>query len=155
MGDRLVARPLPAQNNTTHRDADKHSCLEWDSNRRPQCFSGLRPRPHMQLFRPITNVCLTRFGYLILVTTELQFLNLTEVADLLFAADSMQHFKRLSPLRNKNRLVWSQQGARVSAPQNSQYTSVETLSLSQTVFTADCILSFRFVTDQGNKVFCF
>jgi hypothetical protein len=34
MSDQPVARPLPTQDNTTQKDADKHPCLERDSNPR-------------------------------------------------------------------------------------------------------------------------
>jgi hypothetical protein len=57
-------------------------------------------------------------------------------ADPLFAVDSTERFKRLSPLRNEARLVWSQQGVE---------SSVATSSLSQTVFAAD-LTSHTFFT---------
>jgi hypothetical protein len=41
-GDRPDARPLPTQDNTTHKNADTHPCLEWDSNTRYRCSSGRR-----------------------------------------------------------------------------------------------------------------
>jgi hypothetical protein len=36
--------PLSTQDNTTQKDADKHPCLEKDSNPRSQCPSDQRPR---------------------------------------------------------------------------------------------------------------
>jgi hypothetical protein len=45
--DQPVARPLPTQDNTTQTDADKHPCLERDSNPRFQQLTGQDPR-----FRP-------------------------------------------------------------------------------------------------------
>jgi hypothetical protein len=45
-----VAKPIPTQNSTTQKSADKHPCLEWDWNPRSryprsQC-PRLRPRGH-------------------------------------------------------------------------------------------------------------
>jgi hypothetical protein len=40
MSDQPVARPLPTQGNTTQKDADKHPCLERDSNPRSQQPTG-------------------------------------------------------------------------------------------------------------------
>jgi hypothetical protein len=46
--DQPVARPLPTQDNTTQKDADKHPCLQRDSNPRSQQLTGQDPRlrPH-------------------------------------------------------------------------------------------------------------
>jgi hypothetical protein len=46
--DQPVARPLPTQDNTTQKDADRHPCLERDSNPRSQQPTGQDPRlrPH-------------------------------------------------------------------------------------------------------------
>jgi hypothetical protein len=44
MSDQPVARPLPTQDNTTQKDADKHPCFEWDSNPRSQQPTGQDPR---------------------------------------------------------------------------------------------------------------
>jgi hypothetical protein len=46
--DQPVARPLPTQDNTTQKDADKHPCLERDSNPRSQqpTVQDPRPRPY-------------------------------------------------------------------------------------------------------------
>jgi hypothetical protein len=41
-GDEPIARPLPTQGNTNRKNAGRHPCLDWDSNSRSQCFSGLR-----------------------------------------------------------------------------------------------------------------
>jgi hypothetical protein len=41
-GDQPDARPLPTQDNTTQKNADKHPYPEWDSNPRSQCSSGRR-----------------------------------------------------------------------------------------------------------------
>jgi hypothetical protein len=38
--DQPDARPLPTQDNTTQKHADKHPCSEQDSNLRSQCSSG-------------------------------------------------------------------------------------------------------------------
>jgi len=40
MGDRPDARPLPTQDNTTHRNADTHPCPEQDSNLRYQSIGS-------------------------------------------------------------------------------------------------------------------
>jgi hypothetical protein len=40
MSDQPVARPLPTQDNITQKDADKHPCLERDSNPRSQQPTG-------------------------------------------------------------------------------------------------------------------
>jgi len=37
MGDRLIPRPLPAQDSVTQKNADIHSCLHRDLNPRCQC----------------------------------------------------------------------------------------------------------------------
>jgi hypothetical protein len=52
--DQPVARPLPTQNNATQKDADKHPCLERDSNPRFQQPTGQDPRlrPHGHCDRP-------------------------------------------------------------------------------------------------------
>jgi hypothetical protein len=42
--DQPVARPLPTQDNTTQKDADKHPSLERDSNPRSQQPTGQDPR---------------------------------------------------------------------------------------------------------------
>jgi hypothetical protein len=42
MGDKPVARPLPTQDDTDTINADRYSCLEWDSNPRSPCPSGRR-----------------------------------------------------------------------------------------------------------------
>jgi hypothetical protein len=44
MSDQPVARPLPTQNNSAQTDADKHPCLERDSNPRSQQPTGQDPR---------------------------------------------------------------------------------------------------------------
>jgi len=36
-GDQPVARSLPTQNSTTHKNADTHPCPERDSNTWSQC----------------------------------------------------------------------------------------------------------------------
>jgi len=41
-GDQPDARPLPTQDDTPHKNADTHPCLEWDPNPRSQCSSGRR-----------------------------------------------------------------------------------------------------------------
>jgi hypothetical protein len=48
MSDQPVARPLPTQDNTIQKDADKHQCLERDSSPRSQQPTGQNPRlrPH-------------------------------------------------------------------------------------------------------------
>jgi hypothetical protein len=48
--DQLDARPLPTQDSMSHKDEDRHPCLESDSNPRSQCHGDqsprLRPRGH-------------------------------------------------------------------------------------------------------------
>jgi hypothetical protein len=46
--DQPVARPLPTQDNATQKDADKHPCVERDSNPRSRQPTGQDPRlrPH-------------------------------------------------------------------------------------------------------------
>jgi hypothetical protein len=48
MRDEPVARPVPTQDNTTQKDADKYPCLMRDSNPRSQQLTGKDPRlrPH-------------------------------------------------------------------------------------------------------------
>jgi hypothetical protein len=48
MSDQPIARPLPTQDNTTQKDADKHPCLERDSNPQSQQPTSQDPRlrPH-------------------------------------------------------------------------------------------------------------
>jgi hypothetical protein len=54
MSDQPVARPLLIQDNTTQKDADKHSCLKRDSNLRSHQPTGQYPclRPHVHCDRP-------------------------------------------------------------------------------------------------------
>jgi hypothetical protein len=40
MGDQLVLRPLFTQDNTKTMNADRYSCIEWDSGPQSQCLSG-------------------------------------------------------------------------------------------------------------------
>jgi hypothetical protein len=42
VGDQSSAMPLPTQDNTTQKDADKHPCPKQYSNLRSQCSSGRR-----------------------------------------------------------------------------------------------------------------
>jgi hypothetical protein len=55
--DQLVTRPLSTQDNTIQKDADKHPCLEGDSNPRSQQPTGqdprLRPHGHCDLSKII------------------------------------------------------------------------------------------------------
>jgi hypothetical protein len=62
IGDQPDARPLPTQDNTNRTNAEKHSCLEWDSNPRFQCSSERRqftPQTARPLWEAVT---MARYG---------------------------------------------------------------------------------------------
>jgi hypothetical protein len=53
-GDQPVARPLPTHDLTNRINADKHPCLEWDSNPRFQCSNERRQFMRFEVFTAAT-----------------------------------------------------------------------------------------------------
>jgi hypothetical protein len=67
MGDQPIAKPLPAQDDTTYKDAVVHSCCKRDSNSRSQFSSVQDPiclRLHGHWDRHITCVCVCVYVYI-------------------------------------------------------------------------------------------